>query len=521
MKHLKEYNQFSSDSLYEPISYDEYIEFISSKSDWGKPLGFTDSEVSSIKSVLSSEDKFQLVTNGPLSKNPDGQLISVSGEYYGGFWGKKASWSVTITKYNDEWFMGQSEKMLNRKTGTKESKLWKCDTIDGVIQLIKDTSTSVVNESNSTDEWYYEIPKVEMERIPSRDFIDIDSRVLGYIESGLTEYIRENCPRVSVKLTRDIWIGIKTEGIVIEGFDYYKSGFEKGKWHPHGTIKWVRRVKISQLQDEWFLVSFVVSDYSMYFKCDQIDGLMRLLEDYYICEKKMVKESVEEDKEILSDYFYEFEDKGGKVFVKYDSLMNLYHVDILTSESRIREKINWKRISQNFDIVGFQQRNTNRSTDWKRTFMISLCKKGERPRFSPDVKMRDETMRKLRLNESMKEKLAKKISNEEWIEFEASHKVIKPDDSDIELYKEFMLNNFSIEEVQNFQNVDYNLGFNWICEFDEINDNGDSYNNGFITMWKFDDEWFVVEKMVKGWTKEWTYWLVDTKEGFKDIDLWD
>jgi hypothetical protein len=297
MRYLKEYAQFGNDSLYEPISYDEYMEFVTSKSGWGKPLGFTEREVNLIKSVLGSEDKFQLVTNGPLSKNPDGELINVSGGYYGGFWGKKASWSVTITKYQDEWFMGQSEKM-DRKNGTKESKLWKCDTIDGVIQLIKDVSSSMVNESNSSDEWYYEIPKVEMERIPSENFIDIDSRVLGCIESGLTEYIRENCPRVSVRLTRDIWIGIKNEGIVIEGFDYglfrkLQSEFEKGKWHP---IKWMKRVKISQLKDEWFLVGITSSDYSIYFKCDQIDGLMKLLEDYYICEEKMIKESVEEDK---------------------------------------------------------------------------------------------------------------------------------------------------------------------------------------------------------------------------------
>jgi hypothetical protein len=60
MKYLKEYNQFGeSDSLYEPISCDEYFEFVSSKSGWGKPLGFTDQEVNLIKSVLGSENKFQ------------------------------------------------------------------------------------------------------------------------------------------------------------------------------------------------------------------------------------------------------------------------------------------------------------------------------------------------------------------------------------------------------------------------------------------------------------------------------
>jgi hypothetical protein len=250
-----------------------------------------------IKSVLGSEDKFQLLTNGPASKNPQGELISVSGGYYGSWFNKKSSWKVTITKYRDEWFMGQSDKLIDKKSGKKESKLWKCDTIDGVIQLIKDVSSSSMNESvGNSDDYYFEIPKIEMEKIPSKDFMDIDSRVFEMIQSGLSQYIKENCPRIDVYTANDNWIGLDKLGIRISGFVYYQSGSDKGKWHPHQTIKWMRRIKISELKDEWFLVSFTMSDYSIYFKCDQIDGLMKLLEDYYICEEKMIKESVEEDK---------------------------------------------------------------------------------------------------------------------------------------------------------------------------------------------------------------------------------
>jgi hypothetical protein len=414
MRYLKEYAQFGNDSLYEPISYDDYTEFITSKSGWGKPLGFTEVEVNLIKSVLGSEDKFQLLTNGPASKNPQGELISVSGGYYGSWFNKKSSWKVTITKYRDEWFMGQSDKLIDKKSGKKESNLWKCDTIDGVIQLIKDVSSSSMNESvGNSDDYYFEIPKIEMEKIPSKDFMDIDSRVFEMVQSGLSQYIKENCPRVSAKLTRDNWIGLvfdkASEGIVIGGFGYYQSGFEKGKWHP---INWMRSVKISQLRDEWFLVSITSSGYSTYFKCDQIDGLMKLLEDYYICESKMVKESIEES-------------------------------------------------------------------------------------------------------------LAQKISYQDWLNFQNSHDMLKPDESDYKLYKEFMLDNFTLEEVGNFQNVDYNFGFDWSCEFDELNEEGENYSCGVITIYKFDDEWWVVEHMVKAWHNEYNHWLVDTKEGFKDIKLWD
>ena len=540
MKHLKEYSQFGGDSLYEPISYDEYMEFVTSKSGWGKPLGFTDSEVSSIKSVLGSEDKFQLLTNGPLSKNPDGELITVRGGYYGSWFNKKSSWGVTITKYRDEWFVLQLEKVVDMRMKRIESEFLKCDTIDGVIQLIKDTSSSMVNESNSTDEWYYEVSKSDMETIPSENFIDIDSRVLGGVESGLTEYIRKNCARVSVRLTRDNWIGLKSEGIVIDGFDYglfrkLQSEFEKGKWNP---IKWMRRVKISQLKDEWFLVGITSSDITFYFKCDQIDGLMKLLEDYYVCEEKMIKESVEEDKEILSDYFVDFEDGGGKVLIKSEKVKNgakvtdivVHEVTIYTNDPHIRKKINWKRLNSDWDILDFHQQNHRIKALPKRTLRIWISRKGEvkKPYWLTGHgtigPLGDRTKRLLGLNESMKESLAKKISTPERIKFQDSHSLMVPDESDCKVYKEFMLDNFSLEEVGHFKYVESpttgsKFEFDWICEFDEINDNGESYGNGFITIWKFDDEWYLVEYMVKGWNNEFTYWLVDTKEGFKDIKL--
>jgi len=538
MKYLKEYAQFvESDSLYEPISYDEYIEFVSSKSGWGKPLGFTDQEVNLIKSVLGSEDKFQLLTNGPASKNPDGELISVSGGHYGSWFNKKSSWVVTVTKYRDEWFMGQSEKMLDRKSGRKESKLWKCDTIDGVIQLIKDVSSFVINESvGNSDDYYFEIPKIEMEEIPSKDFMDIDERTLGMIQSNLSDYVKENCPRVSVRLTRDNWIGLDNVGIKISGFDYSN---QVGKSHPHSEIKWLRMVKISQLLDEWFLASFSCGDYTIYFKCDQLDGLMRLLEDYYICESKMVKESVEEDKEILSDYFIDFEDGGGKVVVDirprkkssrgsyFDQKVAVYIVTIFTNETRIIKKINWKRLNHDWDILDFDQQNNRSSALPKRSFRIFLAKKGtvtdqfRFPGYPTIGPLLDRTKRQLGLNESNEESLAQKMSVTEWNSFENSHHMIKPDESDYKLYKEFMLDNFTLEEVGNFQNVDYNFGFDWSCEFDELNEEGENYSCGVITIYKFDDEWWVVEHMVKGWHKKYNHWLVDTKEGFKDIKLWD
>ena len=525
MRFIKEYAQFNDtpDSLYEPITYDEYIEFVSSKSDWGKPLGFTDREVNLIKSVLGSEDKFQLLTNGPASKNPKGELISISGGYFGNFWSKKSTWGIIITKYSDDWFIAQSEKLIDKQLKTFSSGFHKCDTIDGVIQLIRDISSSSMNESvDNSDDYYFEISKADMESIPNSQFIDIDEKILDLIKDNITNYIKENCPRIDIYTTEDNWIGTEKTGIRISGFDYHQSGSDKGKWHPHQTIKWIRRVKISELKDEWFLVSFTMSDYSMYFKCDQLDGLMRLLEDYYICESGMVKESMEEDKEILSDYFINFEDGGGKVLIYYNDEDGIYVVQVFTNEKNLRKKINWNRLERDWKVLDWTEGAHRVSGLPKRSFKIWLSKKEDIVDYKPLIEsVEEDKERQLGINESKEESLAKKMSVSEWQSFENSHHMIKPDESDYKLYKEFMLDNFTLEEVGNFENVNYNFGFDWSCEFEELNEEGENYSCGVITIYKFDDEWWVVEHMVKGWHDTYNHWLVDTKLGFKDIKLWD
>jgi len=237
-------------------------------------------------------------------------------------------------------------------------------------------------------------------------------------------------------------------------------------------------------------------------------------------ESKMVKESVEEDKEILSDYFIDFEDGGGEVVVerggrhartylrvtsKKNNLTenDIWVVTIFTNEKHIKGKINWKRLEFDWNILDVDQQNHRISTLPKRTFTILL------------------TMKKDMIKESNEESLAQKMNVSEWNSFENSHHMIKPDESDYNLYKEFMLDNFSLDEVDNFRSIDFNFGYDWSCEFEELNEEGDSYSCGAITIYKFDDEWWVVEHMVKGWHKKYNHWLVDTKEGFKDIKLWD
>lgn len=134
------------------------------------------------------------------------------------------------------------------------------------------------NESVKSDEYYYEISRSEMEKIPKSDFVDIDSRVFSLVKDHLTDWILDNCPKISVKMTNDNWIGLNKIGIQIVGFDFYKE-----KKHQHSEVPFPKNIRISQLTDDWFLTAITSVGYSIYFKCDQIDGLMKFLEDYHIC----------------------------------------------------------------------------------------------------------------------------------------------------------------------------------------------------------------------------------------------
>jgi hypothetical protein len=181
---------------------------------------------------------------------------------------------------------------------------------------------------------------------------------------------------------------------------------------------------------------------------------------------------------------------------------DIWVVTIFTNEKHIKGKINWKRLEFDWNILDVDQQNHRISALPKRTFTILLTKKKDM------------------IKESIEESLAQKISIPERIKFQDSHSLMVPDESDFKIYKEFMLEHFSLEEVGHFKYVQSHenskFEFDWICEFEELNG-----NEGYITIWKFDDEWYLVEHDIKGWNDDCAYWLVDTKLGFKDIKLWD
>jgi len=126
----------NKENWYEQIDYETYIEFLSGESH-GHPTSFGEDWS---KIYIPQGSKFNILKNGPLSSNPDGQFITIKKEendpnvsniYKRLSLEKYIVYQFNITKYQDDWFVVQYMSKSN-------TSFYKCDTYQGVNQLIKD-----------------------------------------------------------------------------------------------------------------------------------------------------------------------------------------------------------------------------------------------------------------------------------------------------------------------------------------------------------------------------------------------
>lgn len=254
MKYLKKFNESNSSDWYEKISYDEYIDWITSKGQYGKPMSFKDSEILNIKSCLSKNDRFKLIKNGPGSYNPKGELISIGLSPYGSWYNRKVKSSLIITKYSDDWILCQAG-----------DSFYKCDTIDGLTQLIRDINTPLLKESIESDSEYYEtitlddytyvIHDVKKEIFSKRD--------IKYITSNISQMDNVyNLPKSGKNQILSI------SRPCSRGYNHYG---------------WIYRINICKCVDEWFYCQFekVIGKHgkdNSYYKCDGLEGVVRLMD---------------------------------------------------------------------------------------------------------------------------------------------------------------------------------------------------------------------------------------------------
>ena len=119
------------------------------------------------------------------------------------------------------------------------------------------------------------------------------------------------------------------------------------------------------------------------------------------------------------------------------------------------------------------------------------------------------------VNESIEldESLVKKIDNYEFNEFFKSHKLDKHTEDDVEIYMSFLTDMFDENEIS----IDSHFlepGKTWTAMIDES-----GYDTtGCFNIDKFEDEWYLVERqMDDNWSPVVDYWLIDTKDGFKQL----
>lgn len=159
---------------------------------------------------------------------------------------KKAEnfYKLNIYKKEDEWFF------VNVYNFNKANNVrYKCDQFDGLIKLIKGKYNEKINE-NKNEEYYIEINKDDYinavhHNIYIGDLVDITphERQILYKYKGKIE--------VDSKYNHRFWLN------GIQRFNIYKR------------------------RDDWFYVS--IADDVYYYKCDKIDGLVKLIE--YFLEK--------------------------------------------------------------------------------------------------------------------------------------------------------------------------------------------------------------------------------------------
>ena len=156
-----------------------------------------------------------------------------------------------------------------------------------------------VFESN-TDDYYKEITiDYIIDNIPKDRFIDIDKGVVNFVKNNISKYIMDHTPRSKIYADNHKGSGIYTENsitnLTISGFDY----------NINLKNKWLRTFRIFSLTDDYYIACFYMIGYSMYFLCDQFDGLVKLLVDYKICDEPVNEGNIFKEEDYYTEMLYD------------------------------------------------------------------------------------------------------------------------------------------------------------------------------------------------------------------------
>lgn len=198
---------------------------------------------------------------------------------------------VTVYELEDEWFYVEVDSYENGNNGprfTGNHRTYNCDGFDGLKKLFEDMGFTKINESRST--MYYMIisDSESNDLFYRRDSISITEREYGILK----KIVRKKKGDLKYEVIyEESYIG----GTVGEEKDPEYSIEIQGRPDYYTRDKIFKNYHINKYDDDWFHVSvhekkgkksvLIVTEY----KCDQFDGVVKLLSDLDMIYQKYKK----------------------------------------------------------------------------------------------------------------------------------------------------------------------------------------------------------------------------------------
>lgn len=277
--------------IFESVKFDDsgFIRYISNNDNKFNPSNkdlFNNKEVNEIKDILVKYRVSEFNTSDP-SKI----------KFYIPYRDKKLKKYIRIEKYKDEWFLLVDYLFC-----------YECDQLDGLLNCLKSILPSKINESLSNSQHYFRVNQNEFDEILTNpDIHSLSASDISILEKfakdsgnliklGKAEVYAGNQLNDPIWFMLDVWgldKAIESEWIQVSGkrYNFFDSSDKKSIIIENFTARLIYTdttygikydIDIMKCQDEWFLVSWEDEDgYAVMYKCDQIDGVIKLLKDVY------------------------------------------------------------------------------------------------------------------------------------------------------------------------------------------------------------------------------------------------
>ena len=177
---------------------------------------------------------------------------------------KNSLYDTLIFLSDDEWYFV--------RVGGEKYTCYKCDQIDGLLKLLNDLK--LINDSkiyeSFGEKFYIEISKNEY-----NNFL-LDNESKEKFEKDKIEYLKEYCNKNKIQFPYHIQYSMKDNDYKSKDV-YYRISIDKNE----------NKLTIYSAKDDWYICEYTqkepfkgYGDIKFYYKCDQWDGLMQLIDDF-------------------------------------------------------------------------------------------------------------------------------------------------------------------------------------------------------------------------------------------------